>query len=185
MHKTRNSSLWTEEGYLLFAKEGIEGVQIERLSRILQLNKSGFYHYFGDLDGFCEQLLALHEKKTDCFLADARDAKTIDPEYLEAIVNHKISIMFHIQLIRNNHIQAFKNVADAIDRKEELILREVWIDYIGFHDNPDLAIRYFNIVRDMFYTRMSLQNINYTFLHNLMSEAKDLMQQVVRQSVTI
>ena len=52
MEKHKNSSVWTEEGYRLFAKEGLDGIQVERLARILSLNKSGFYHYFGDLEGF-------------------------------------------------------------------------------------------------------------------------------------
>ena len=63
MEKAKNSSVWTEVGYNLFAEEGIEGIQVERLARILQLNKSGFYHYFGDIDGYCEELINLHKKK--------------------------------------------------------------------------------------------------------------------------
>lgn len=183
MKKDSNSSVWAEEGYTLFAKEGIEGVQIERLARILKLNKSGFYHYFGDLNGFCEQLLILHEKKAECYLADAREVTTIDPGYLQLIIDYKIPIMFQIQLIRNKNIQAFKRVAETIDQKEDVVLQDLWTDYIGFHDNPDLAIRYFNIVRDMLYTRLNLQNINYPFLHSMMNEARELMQQIIRKSV--
>jgi AcrR family transcriptional regulator len=53
MEKAKNSSAWTEVGYALFAEEGLDGIQVERLARILKLNKSGFYHYFRDLDGYC------------------------------------------------------------------------------------------------------------------------------------
>ena len=63
MEKAKNLSVWTEAGYKLFAEEGLEGIQVERLARILQLNKSGFYHYFGDLDGYCEELIKLQKEK--------------------------------------------------------------------------------------------------------------------------
>jgi AcrR family transcriptional regulator len=61
MEKVKNSLLWTEEGYNIFAKEGLDAIQVERLARILHLNKSGFYHYFGDLEGYCVELIKMHE----------------------------------------------------------------------------------------------------------------------------
>ena len=67
MEKHKNSAAWTEVGYDLFAHEGLDGIQVERLARILQLNKSGFYHYFGDLEGFCMELFALHKKSCAVF----------------------------------------------------------------------------------------------------------------------
>lgn len=184
MEKTRNSSLWIEEGYNLFAKEGLEGIQVERLARILQLNKSGFYHYFGDLEVYCAELLCMHEKKADVYLSEIKRIKTIDPEYLLMISKHKVSILFQMQLIRNKN-PTFYKIAETIDQNENVILRKVWSDYIGFQNNPDLAIRYFNIVRDMFYTRMSFQNLHYPFLHNLMTEAKDLIQQIAEQQAAL
>ena len=177
MERARNSWMWAEEGYNLFAEEGLDGIQVERLARILQLNKSGFYHYFGDLEVFCMELLGLHKKKANHYLADVGEVKAIVPDYLEAIVKHKVPVMFHVQLIRAANPE-FNRVAEIIDQQEDLILRPVWADFIGFHDNPDLAIRYFDIVRDMFYTRMSLQNMNYPFLHDLVTEARVLMQEI-------
>jgi AcrR family transcriptional regulator len=181
MEKTRNSSLWTEVGYELFASEGLEGIQVERLARILNLNKSGFYHYFGNLEVFISELLSLHEKKAEVFFEDIRNVKNIDPDYLQMVVKHKVPIMCQIQFIRIKNNSAFAKVVETIDKKEDYLLREVWSDYIGFQDKPDLAIRYFNIVRDMLHARMSMQNINHDFLRNVMAEAKELMQQIVRQ----
>ncbi|HTF20805.1 MAG TPA: hypothetical protein VK658_22180 [Chryseolinea sp.] len=175
MEKSRNASAWTEEGYLLFAKEGLEGMQIERLARIVGRNKSGFYHYFGDLEGFVGQLLSLHKQKSSLYLEDLRHVSTVDPDYLNLIVKHKVTILFHVQLIRTKN-PVFTVVAEEIDCQAESILQDVWMAYIGFHDNTDLAVRYFNIVRDMFYTRMGY-NMDYAFLRGLMTEAKLLMKQ--------
>jgi AcrR family transcriptional regulator len=181
MEKARNSSVWTEEGYELFANEGIDGLQVERLARILHLNKSGFYHYFGDLDGFCTELLNLHQKKSAVYLEDIKRVNSIDPEFLLVVIEHKMPTMFQMQLIRCKPDSEFHKVAMAIDQKEDVIIRRLWTDFIGIHNDPDLAMRYFHIVRDMFYARISFENFNYQFLQSMVGEAKVLMQQMIQQ----
>jgi AcrR family transcriptional regulator len=178
MEKAKNFSIWTEAGYDLFAEEGIDGIQVERLARILDLNKSGFYHYFGDLEGYCDELIKLHQKKADHFLAAVATIKSIDPEYLLLCVNYKVPVLFHLQLVRSKDNPLFYKTAEAIDQQEDVLLRELWSDYLGMQDNPSLAMRYFNIVRDMLYARISAKNLEYSFLHKLMAEAKAVMQQM-------
>jgi len=178
MEKAKNLAVWTDVGYTLFAQEGLEGIQVERLARILQLNKSGFYHYFGDLDGYCEELIRLHKRKADLFLADVAKVKSIDPDYLMALVQHRVPCMFHLQLIRSKDNLLFYKTAEQIDQQEDVLISELWSDYLGIHDHPALAIRYFNIVRDMLYARISFKNFDYHTLHTLMTEAKAVMQQM-------
>jgi AcrR family transcriptional regulator len=184
MEKAKNLSVWTEGGYPLFAEEGRDGIQVERLARILQLNKSGFYHYFGDLDGYYEELIKLHKRKADLFLADVAKVKSIDPDYLMVLVQHKVPCMFHLQLIRSKDNPLFYKTAEKIDQQEDTLIGELWSDYLGFHD-PGLAIRYFNIVRDMLYARVSFKNFDYHFLHNLMTEARAAMQQVTENNAAL
>jgi len=177
MDKAKNASAWTEQGYTLFAEEGLDGIHIERLARILQLNKSGFYHYFGDMEVYCAELLRLHEQKADIFYDEIKHIKTIDPEYFQKVVEHKVMIMFQVQLYHTKSKPAYYNLAEMIDEKEGPILQHIWNEYLGFGDNADLAIRYFVIVRDMAYRRMSLQNLTVDFLRKIFTEAKLIMNQ--------
>jgi len=178
MDKLKKASVWTEAGYDLFAAEGLEGIQIERLARILQLNKSGFYHYFGDLEIFCQELLKLHEKKATVYFSEIREIKSIDPEYLCVIVKYKTEFMFHRQLLLCPNHSSFYNAAKKLDGLADIFLRDLWSDYLGLSEHPDLAVRYFDIVRDMFFARINFKNFNYPFLHNLITEAKMVMQQI-------
>ena len=184
MEKHKNSAAWTEVGYDLFAHEGLDGIQIERLARILQLNKSGFYHYFGDFDGYCEELIKLHKRKADVFLEDVAKVKSIDPDYLTVLVQHKTPCMFHLQLIRSKDNPLFYKTAEKIDEQEDLLIGELWSDYLGIHD-PNLAVRYFTIVRDMLYARISFRNFDYHALSNLMAEAKTVMQQITENNAAM
>jgi AcrR family transcriptional regulator len=59
MKKTNFRDSWLSSGYELFAQEGPDGIQVERLARILNLNKSDFYHYFGEIENFLLELMIL------------------------------------------------------------------------------------------------------------------------------
>jgi len=176
MAKAKNAAIWTEAGYELFAREGLDAIQIERLSRLLQLNKSGFYHYFGDLEVFFMELLRLHRQKANRYLADIREVTTIDPGYFQVVVKHKVPVMFHMQLFRTKNRPEFTALAQTIDDEEEVIMGELWTAYLGFKGSSDAAIRYFNLVRDMINARMSFQNLDVEFLRASVTEAKVTIQ---------
>jgi hypothetical protein len=178
MDRAKKASIWTEVGYDLFAAEGLDGIQVERLARILQLNKSGFYHYFGDLDVFCRELLTLHNAKANLYFSEIQNVKSIDPEYLCLLVKYKIPLMFQLQLIRSPHNASFYNAAKKLDERTDILLRDLWSDYLGLAVHPDLAVSYFNIVRDVFYARINFQNCTYPFLRNLITEAKTVMREI-------
>jgi AcrR family transcriptional regulator len=177
MKKRNGSSLWVEAGYDLFAREGMNGIQVERLARILQRNKSGFYHYFGDMETFSSDLVRLHKRKSDEYITETRSISSIDPDYLNIVVKYKVPILFQIQCYRSANA-TFCNMAEKIDQHEDLVLRAAWADYLGFGDNPDLANRFFNIIRDMFYGRATDQNFDLPFLQTIVREAKSLVQQI-------
>jgi len=178
MEKAKTSLLWAAAGYDLFAKEGLEGIQVERLARILQLNKSGFYHYFADLEGFCQELIQLHRRKMDLLFSEVREIKKLDPDYLLLLVKHSSTVLFQVQLTRNKDQHSFYEVSQEIERRANEVITHLWVDYLGSNVNPELIMRYYNFVRDTFYTRVSVRNFNFQFLHNLISEAKVLIDQV-------
>ena len=49
---------WLSKALELFAKTGEGGLHVEKLSRALDISKSGFYFHFVDRDDFLQQLLA-------------------------------------------------------------------------------------------------------------------------------
>ena len=185
MEKTTSADVWLEEGYSLFASEGIEGIQIERLARILKRNKSGFYHRFGDLEGFLAELLGLHQKIAHDFLHDLRAATAIEPDFFELLLKYKVPVMFQMHCLRYRQNPSFYQAAEAIHRKEDVILSPLWCKYLGVEDNPELAIRYFAIVRDMFYTRITFKDYNYEFLKRVVTEARVVLQQIVDASLRV
>jgi AcrR family transcriptional regulator len=182
MARTNHEVTWTEEGYKLFANEGLAGIQVERLARILSLNKSGFYHYFGDLEGFCTELIRMHEKIADNCFQELSEMKTIDPDLFHLLLKYKVAVMFQMQMFREKQHETFYKTAEQIDKTGEAILQQSWSEYLGIQDRPDLAMRYFSIVRDMFYARISFEKFDYPFLKNLFTETKVIIQQLAESN---
>ena len=183
MDKQKNSSMWTEEGYSIFAKEALYGIQVERLARILSINKSGFYHYFGDIEGFCLALVQLHKKKVGDFLQEVAVIKKLDPDYLHLLIKYREMVMFQVQLTRSPGNNSFYAASEIVDQNVSHAVQQLWCDYLDVPVNSDLGLRYFAIVRDMFYTRINFQNLTYTFLHNLVTDARTIMNEIGERKV--
>ena len=54
----------------------------------------------------------------------------------------------------------------------------LWCDYLHVPVSSGLGMRYYAIVRDMFYTRVTFQSLNYTFLHDLVADARTIMDEI-------
>lgn len=175
MDKLNHAAAWTEQGYSLFAEEGIEGIHVERLARILHLNKSGFYHYFGDMELFCTALLELHQTKVDHFIQEIRHINHFDPEYLNLLIKHAPMVMFQVQLTRDKKNKEFYNASEIMDQKVGAVVQKLWGDFLELPNEADVVVRYFGIIRDMFTARISFQTLNYPFLHEFAMSAKQVV----------
>src|SRR5690349_5144151 len=126
MTKLKTSEKWIEAGYECFAQEGPFGIQVERLARIVGLNKSGFYHYFDDHDTYMEKLVEYHYKRIHQFVSEVRTLKTFDPEYLELIVKYKMTAMVQMQLGRNRNIVLFSKAFADLNTELSLAVAPLW-----------------------------------------------------------
>ncbi len=166
---------WIEIGYDLFANEGPEGVQVERMSRILKLNKSGFYHHFGDMEVFAAELVAHHNDMAEKYLSDAAACKVIDPEYLMVMVKYKLAVLAHVQLVRNKNKLYYYGAHKEIDEKIGETILTIWSEYVSMQHDPNTALKYHGVVRDMLLTRISPENFNYNNLHQWIDEVKEIV----------
>lgn len=185
MTTTNSKLIWTEEGYKMFAKEGLKGLRVESLARNLNLNKSLFYDYFDDLDSFFPALMQMHLRIADDYLQELREIKTIDQDFFQLLIKYKTSVLFHMQVSKERNHKTFQNAGDGISKKEYAILEPLWSGYLGIVNKPDLTISYFNIVRDMFYARITFENFDFLFLRNLLTEAKSTIQQVYNREFNL
>lgn len=181
MAKSNSKEQWIEMGYNVFAKEGLPGIRIEALARNLGLNKSSFYHFFGDLERYKEELIRYHFTKAGDLLSDISLCANFDPEFLNVVIKHRVSVVVHMQLVTNRKVPLFFNAYEKINDIVDPRAVPFWAAFIGIPHNPELALKYWQVVRDMFYLRVSLDNLTYTFLKNIVQEAKGTPRRCYRK----
>jgi len=52
-------------------------------------------------------------------------------------------------------------------------------------DQPELAMRYFDMTNALFNTQITYKNLNYEFLHQIASEAKMLFEDLITSELSI
>lgn len=184
MSRVNSLNTWIETGYNQFAAEGLEGIQVERLARITGLNKSGYYHYFGDRESFLGHLMKYHISIAQQLTNDMRLIKKFDPDFIYVLLKYPRTILVHMQLVRNRQDKFLHEVYNKINAFVDKAILPHWAEFIGTPHHHEFALRYFEQARDMFYSRISMTNMNHDFLHNLIYEAKGLVQEAIKINST-
>ncbi len=180
MSRNNSINIWIKTGYEQFAAEGLEGIQVERLARITGLNKSGYYHYFGDRDSFLGQLMNYHISLAENLANDMRQIKNFDPDFVQVLLKYPFPIIVHMQLVRNRQDKFLNDVYNQVNEFVDRAILPRWAQFIGTPHNHEFALKYFEQIRDMFYSRITLKNMNHDFLHNLIYDAKGLVQEAIK-----
>jgi AcrR family transcriptional regulator len=173
--KTRQ--IWIDTGYDLFAKEGLEGIQVERLARITDLNKSGYYHYFGDRETYLEKLMDYHLQLAISYTNEIKQIRQFDPEYIELLIKYTKQLMFNNQLIRNREVKLLANTLQLVSEMVDPVVSELFADFIGFKDHLEFSTKYYRQVRYMFHAQITVDRMNYPFLRDFIYQAKEVIQQ--------
>lgn len=179
MLKTKTSQAWIEGGYALFAQDGLDGIQVERLAKFVKLNKSGFYHYFGDRESFLEELMKYHLQIARAIAEDFRKMEQIDPDFFQLLLKYTTPTMANMQLVRYRQHPLLSKSFILVNDLVETALTPKWAEFIGVSDHPELARKYFEQARDMFYSRITPEKMNIEFLKSLIYEVRALAQQLI------
>ena len=172
-----NSLVWMNVGYTVFAQEGHEGIQVERLARMLNLNKSGFYHYFGDTHEFLKHLIQENDRIIDRELESISKVGSYDPGFFNLMLQNKYLCFFHIQLVRNRHVRIFLEAHERNNKKIDALTLPYFSREVGLPE--EVAKPYYEMMRDMFYTRVDIKTMNYEFLHSMMEKFKNMVPMIV------
>lgn len=171
--KSESFMTWLELGYELFSEEGHEGLQVERLARILGKNKSSFYHFFGDKDTFLEKLMEMHLKLEEELIAKLLEVNGFNPGFLQLMIENKRVIMFQTHLVKNRGLKLFQDTYTQVNQKVEEAVIPRWSHYIGV--SKELATKYWGVIRDSFYARVTSSSFTIEWLSEFAEEAKSIL----------
>jgi AcrR family transcriptional regulator len=165
-----NKPIWIYAGYSLLAEEGPVSIQIEKLARITGMNKSGFYHHFGDRDVFFDELMRHHMKLMEKFNNEASGLERFDPDYFRLLSEYKDPLFVNVQMTRWQEIPYFTESVKRSRKENEKNILPLWASYINLNDNYDLASEIWNVTRDAVYERLNYSKTSAESIRTLIIE---------------
>jgi AcrR family transcriptional regulator len=183
--KIESSQKWIEAGYELFSLEGPEGIHVEKMARQLGLNKSGFYHYFGERDIFFSMLIDHHRRVNDSFANEISHLDSFDPDFLKLVIKYKTAVLFQGQLRKNHNNPLFRETFFKVKKLNEKIMIPLWTSHLKLKDNIQLSTDLWDIFRDVFFIRISNTNFNYESVKTVVYEFTQVVDVLLRYETSL
>lgn len=181
--KKGSVQIWMDAGYTIFASEGPSSIQIERLARHLNKNKSGFYYFFKDREFFMECLMKEHLRRLNSMTIRIREIRLFDPEYVDFLLEHREEFFFQVQLTKNREEESFNSILEVFNQRISAAVLPVWSDYV---EAPiELADRLWGMTRDALYCRATASNFNFGWLRGQVNEARQLVHVQNPQAIAV
>ncbi|MCU0377123.1 MAG: TetR/AcrR family transcriptional regulator [Bacteroidales bacterium] len=166
---------WIEAGYELFANEGPEGLQVEKLAKKLGLNKSGFYHHFGDREVFISKVLDYHCLQAEKVRTDISSLLKFDPDYYDLLQKHRTLLFVQMQLRRHPDQKHFQQVFHNIVAMNDKALAPLLSAHLGIPGDHDLALELWDLVRDSFYIQLTRDNLSMALPRRIVELARKII----------
>jgi AcrR family transcriptional regulator len=176
------TQIWIETGYALFAKEGYKGLKVEQLARLVNKNKSSFYHLFAEVDIFMDALLGYHLERAKDITERARRCQKMVPDMLHLFIEVKEDIFFGRQLLFHREMPACKQCFEEANKGVIEAFMEIWAESLGLGEKAYLARIILNLTNENFYLRMSEENLNYPYLLQYWGEIRFMVKEMVKNN---
>lgn len=168
---------WLEVGYRHFAEHGPELLSINKISHEIGTSRASFYHYFGDIRNFIDDLLSMHWQIVERFSKMGKDTcQNLFPDLYDLIAKYPVSHQFNMQLFHARStpeynflfIKMYEAIAKAFALK--LFAREYQLN-----QNENEVYKLWLTVGETWYSRLSPQDLSASTLQN---HAREIMKTV-------
>lgn len=148
---SENRQKWIETAYALFGEIGAEALNIEKLSNLVGLNRSSFYHYFKDLMGLEEALFEHHKKRYETIGEVIRDYTRFDQLFNDEVFEHKDALAFQRQLLINQSVKRYKQCSEEVRKFTEEKTYELWVAASENRIEDEKEWAMFKAMRDFYF----------------------------------
>ncbi len=167
--------LWLKHGYEHFAKMGPENLSISQIGKQIGASRSSFYHYFGDLSFFLEELLAAHWEVCQEFDRTAqKNCKNLLPDLYRELAKHPVSLGFHIQLFRHRSTPGFNYLfLKSYASSARAFCLDLFADYLQWKLDKEALYHLWLTLVEAWYSRL---NPNDLAASTLQKEGEEVLK---------
>lgn len=145
-----NDKRWVEAGYEYFGKIGPESLNVERLSMIVGLNRSSFYHHFGNVEVYTSHLCEHHIHRFKSLRHQINSCKNFNPDFLVLVSNFKNELAFHRQLLIHESVPQYKSCFDSAKKFTEEQIFRLWSLHNEVQLDSEKEFSLYSVIRDFF-----------------------------------
>ena len=172
MKSLKSKKIWIEKGYEHFALFGPENLSINKISKEIGCSRASFYHYFGDIDVFIEELLDMHWQINQEFCSvGASECKKYFPDVYLLLAQYPIPLTFSKQLFlnRNNPVHNLLFIKTYHAASKAFIL-ELFSEQFGLHHNNEDTFNLWLTFGESWYSRLNTNDLSAAKMQQLAEE---------------
>ena len=172
MKNSESRKIWIEKGYEHFALFGPENLSINKISKEIGSSRASFYHYFGDMDVFIEELLDTHwQMGQDFNTAGIESCKRFFPDLYKLVEKYPIPLQFTRQLFFNRHIPAFNYMFNKMySSHSHSFILTLFSEQFGLHQSKEIIGNLWVTVGESWYSRLDPNNLSAVKMQQLSEE---------------
>lgn len=180
MSKTNDSKQkWIEKGYEYFALYGPDNLNINKISKDIGLTRTTFYHHFGDLEIFTDELLDRHWKICLQFSdIGSKKCKKLIPDLYNLLEQYPIPLKFHKQLFLNRHILSFNYLfVKVYNYHANAFVLKLFSEHFKLNQTKENLNNLWTTVGESWYSRLDVNDLSAKKMQLL---AEDIMKSVMK-----
>lgn len=169
---------WITCGYAHVAENGFDQLSVNTICRLMNKSKSSFYHYFGEVDFFRDQLMDHQVKRAHAFAEEIANCPDIFPSLIDVFMAYKIDIFFYKQFRLFRDQQLYERQGQQVFDLYENAVLDKWEAYFGLQ-NRRLFVRKFNkFLSEHFLLSISFKDYTYDWVKQYLVEIAELVRQM-------
>jgi AcrR family transcriptional regulator len=177
---SETSEHWIEKGYEHFALYGPQNISIEKIAEETGLARTSFYYYFGDIESFIDELLSKHTIEAEKLKSEiVNSCKVYIPDFILLMVKYKIQILFNKRLADNQKNPKFLLTYNYINNIVDNAALDLWAESFGIKGERNFLKAVYSLLRDSYYTRISIDNLNYDSIIKDISEIRETIGGII------
>ena len=163
---------WIEKGYEHFAFYGPENLSINKLSKEIGSPRASFYHHFGDIEVFIEELFDKHWQIHQEFCSiGPRECKKLFPDLYLLLEKYPIPLLFSRQLFINRNNPAFNYLfIKTYNASARAFILKLFSEQFDLHHKNEDTHNLWLTVGESWYSRLDPNNLSAVKMQQLAEE---------------
>lgn len=174
--------LWLSKGYENFALYGPEKLSINQLSTQLKTSRASFYHYFGDIDIFIDELLFMHI--TICKEFNQKGGEkchSLFPDLYRELAQFPTALRFSLQLFRNRHIPKYNIVfIKTFELTSYAFVLDLFSKELGLKGTEHEIYNLWLTLAEAWYSRLDPQDLSQSAMQNIAEKVLESIQHLIK-----